>query len=374
MEADKADQQTQPKPEEASSRALAGHHGGEGGLGRVSPAASAKEVLNEAASLLKSLRLPSVKAMRISSLEVHTGGRTLLDGSSGAGKGDDHFEAVAMVKAFAVGDTCAVHCALGILAEIEYCVHWEGTKFELLDPPGCVLDAQLESGCPTVEESLGLEVIKEVERHFIQRRARLAVIRGEGNPGNLPDQRVKERKELREMFPLVPEPFWHESCQAERDVGIFVEGIFPGIVINDGIYEKLNKSREGPERFGFKGSDEYLQKRVEEDTLLWLRQYYLFHRAKKASSEKVLYLKEQPEDPERYLDGEVIAKQRYPSYCAFPEWTWMKEENDFIEVSFDQGRTGHPKRKPTTLGTNIYELQQLHGLRGPGTSPERGDA
>ena len=50
----------------------------------------------------------------------------------------------------------------------------------------------------------------------------------------------------------------------------------------------------------------------------------------------------------------------------------MKETNDFIEVHFDQGRTGHIKRKPTTLGTNIYELQHLQGLRGPGSSREGG--
>ena len=81
---------------------------------------------------------------------------------------------------------------LGVLAEIGYCVHWEGTKFELTDPSGCILDTQLENGCPTVSEELGLELIKEVERHFIQCRARLAVLRGEGNPGGLQRSVVKE--------------------------------------------------------------------------------------------------------------------------------------------------------------------------------------
>eukprot|EP00435_Cladocopium_sp_Y103_P055328 s781_g18.t1 len=131
------------------------------------------------------------------------------------------------------------------------------------------------------------------------------------------------------------------------------------------------RSREGPERFGLEGLDESLKKRVEDDTVLWLRQYYVYYRSQKASMEKVLYLKEQPEDPERYLNEEMIAKQRYPSYWAFPEWKWMKEKHGFIEVHFDQGRTGHCKRKPTTLGTNIYDLRQLQELRGPGSSPER---
>ena len=132
------------------------------------------------------------------------------------------------------------------------------------------------------------------------------------------------------------------------------------------------RSREGAERFGLHWLDESLKKRVIGDTILWLRQYYLYHRAKKVSQQKVLYLSEQPEDPENYLEEEMIKKQRYPSYWAFPEWKWMKETNDFIEVHFDQGRTGHIKRKPTTLGTNIYELQHLQGLRGPGSSREGG--
>ena len=44
----------------------------------VAVAQPAKELMMEAASLLKSLRLPSVKSMRISSLEVKSGGRALF--------------------------------------------------------------------------------------------------------------------------------------------------------------------------------------------------------------------------------------------------------------------------------------------------------
>ena len=133
------------------------------------------------------------------------------------------------------------------------------------------------------------------------------------------------------------------------------------------------RSRIGPERFGLKDLDEVLLQRVRDDTVLWLRQYYIYHRAKDARAplqKKTLYLKEQPEDPEKYLSPSAIATQRYPSYWAFPEWHRIKELNGFIEVSFDQGPTGHIKRKPTTLGGNILELQDLHGMRGPGTSRE----
>ena len=45
-----------------------------------------------------------------------------------------------------------------------------------------------------------------------------------------------------------------------------------------------------------------LKQQVEDDTLLWLRQVYLHHRASKAASpEKVVTALEQPDDPEAYL-------------------------------------------------------------------------
>ena len=122
-----------------------------------------------------------MKAMRISSLEVQTGGRTLLDGGAThalrMASDAAEFESANEVQVELAQGTITLRqlpwsrtllsetpvqtiVPLGILAEIGYCVHWEGTKFELLDPHGCVLDTQLESGCPTVDESLGLELIK----------------------------------------------------------------------------------------------------------------------------------------------------------------------------------------------------------------------
>lgn len=94
---------------------------------------------------------------------------------------------------------------LGVLAELGYAIHWEGVRFEMTDPAGCTLDTALENGCPTVTEELGLELIQEVERRFAHQRARLAVLRGEGSPGNLDQAQVKDLEELRRMFPEVPE-------------------------------------------------------------------------------------------------------------------------------------------------------------------------
>eukprot|EP00435_Cladocopium_sp_Y103_P052700 s362_g16.t1 len=451
-----------PKKEESESKGSTG--------GTVAPA---QEVLQEAVSLLKSLRLPapSVRAMRISLLEVHSGGRALLDG------GATHaLRTAASLREWESGTEVRVELAqghttlrqlpwsgtllssspvqcivpLGVLAEIGYAIRWEGTVFELLDPVGCVVDSKLEGSCPTVSEELGLELIKEVEKYHLEKRARLAVLRGEGNIGELPSEEVKSLEELKMMFPEVPEHLLIRVLPSQKAAGAYREGDLPWnrrqrkrlrrahqVVVHlfSGKDEKFWKkeletqnravlcvdteldsrqnllrddvmmflleladggntaawlggppcrtmsrlryrqpgppplrAREGPERFGLRDLEEAMRRRVEDDTVLWLRQYYLYHRAKKASTNKVLYLSEQPEDPERYLDPITIAKQRYPSYWAFPEWEWMKQENDFIEVHFDQGPTGHETRKPTTLGTNIYELQSLDGLRGYGTS------
>ena len=468
------------KPEDTSkgvcSDAPASHPGGEGDLGRAAPAVAAhQELLQEATTLLKTLRGPALRAIKLNSLEVQEEGKTLLDGGAThalrtASDLEEWKAAVEVRVELAQGSVTLRQLPwsktllslapvqsivpLGILAEIGYAIRWEGTTFELTDPSGCILDTELDGACPTVSETLGLELIKEVERHFIQKRARLAVLRGEGNPGNLTAEHVKELEEIRMMFPLIPEEIlvrvlprrdgrdqWREGDlpwnrhrrRRLRKASQVIIHLFSGKdenfwrkelenqhravlcldmeldqrqnLLRDDIMEFLMeladsgravawlggppcrtmsrlryrqpgppplRSREGAERFGLHGLDESLKKRVIDDTILWLRQYYLYHRAKKVSQQKVLYLSEQPEDPENYLEEEMIKKQRYPSYWAFPEWKWMKETNDFIEVHFDQGRTGHIKRKPTTLGTNIYELQHLQGLRGPGSSREGG--
>eukprot|EP00435_Cladocopium_sp_Y103_P033610 s2015_g8.t1 len=444
---EKTSEEAEPsKKEESESKGPTG--------GTVAPA---QEVLQEAVSLLKSLRLPapSVRAMRISSLEVHSGGRALLDGGAThalrTAVNLREWESGTEVRVeLAQGHTTLrqlpwtgtllssspVQCIvpLGVLAEIGYAIRWEGTVFELVDPAGCVVDSKLEGSCPTVSEELGLELIKEVEKYHLERRARLAVLRGEGNIGELPSEEVKNLEELRMMFPEVPEhlladssaagqrkrlrrahqvvvhlfsgkdeKFWKRELETQNRAVLCVDTELDSRqnLLRDDVMEFLLeladsgntaawlggtpcrtmsrlryrqpgppplRAREGPERFGLKDLEEAMRRRVEDDAVLWLRHYSLYHRAKKASIRKVLYLSEQPEDPERYLDPITIAKQRYPSYWAFPEWEWMKQENDFIEVHFDQGPTGHETRKPTTLGTNIYELQSLNGLRGYGTS------
>ena len=106
----------------------------------------------------------------------------------------------------------------------------------------------------------------------------------------------------------------------------------------------------GHQRFGLDGLDDNLKALVEKDTLLWLRHYYLFHRS---NSRRVIYLSEQPGDPEHYIKDEIKKEGgQIPTRWSFP--------------------LGHPKRKPTTLETNLYQHRELHNLRGPGTMKDIG--
>ena len=467
--ADQPSEQSTKDEESKSSGTGGGHPRVEGDLARV-PAPPVQELMQEAAALLKSLKGCALKTIKVNSLEVQSSGQALLDGGATHAlrttKSMREWEQAVEVRVeLAQGSAVLrqlpwsktllsltpVQCILplGVLAEIGYCVHWEGTTFELTDPSGCILDTQLENGCPTVSEELGLELIGEVERHFVERRARLAILKGEGNIGGLDDSFVEELKELRSMFPEVPVEllaqvlpskrgyregdlpwnrhqrrrfrraqqivvhlfsgkdagFWKRELDTPQRATICVDTELDSRqnLLRDGVMEYLLeladsgrtcawiggppcrtisrlryrqpgppplRSRLGPERFGLNGLNESLLRQVQQDTILWLRHYYLYHRAKKVNTEKTLYLTEQPEDPENYLDESAVQKQRYPSYWAFPEWEWMKKANEFVEIHCDQGPMGHSRRKPTTLGTNLYGLQQLQGLRGAGSTPE----
>ena len=125
------------------------------------------------------------------------------------------------------------------------------------------------------------------------------------------------------------------------------------------------REREGPGRFGLPNLDPVLRQQVEDDTLLWLRQIYLHHRASRAAQpRKVVTALEQPDDPEAYLgeakrgagevggeDTEMAEKQkemsghpRYPTYWSWPEWQKIKDLWGLFEVRFDQGPMGHTRR------------------------------
>ena len=85
-----------------------------------------------------------------------------------------------------------------------YEAYWEKDRFTLTDPSGALLDVMVEGMCPTVDEGLGRELIKEIERSMVRERARLAVLKGDGGRGELEVEEVHHLRELRELFPEVP--------------------------------------------------------------------------------------------------------------------------------------------------------------------------
>ena len=60
------------------------------------------------------------------------------------------------------------------------------------------------------------------------------------------------------------------------------------------------RSRTGPERFGLTGLTDGQRELAVSDAVLWFRQLWLFTLAQEARNEKVMFLKENPRDPEEY--------------------------------------------------------------------------
>ena len=57
-----------------------------------------------------------------------------------------------------------------------------------------------------------------------------------------------------------------------------------------------------------------------------------------------------------------------PSFFNFKEVQQFVGKEGLIYFAFDQGQTGHRRRKPTGIVTNLPEMSQLAGLRGGGVT------
>ena len=185
-----------------------------------------KGLLNEATTLLKSLRpAPSVKASRLSSLEVREGGRALLDGGAThclrkAASEEEWLRAQEVNVELAAGtavlrllpwtrtlltqEDVQVIVPLGVLISLGYEAVWEKARFELTDPTGLVLDTKVENSCPTIDEALAHELIQEIERSMVRERARFAHLAGEDIGLEVDPEEAGHLTELKNLFPQVP--------------------------------------------------------------------------------------------------------------------------------------------------------------------------
>ena len=192
-------------------------------------------LLREAAGLLKSLRAPSVKAVQLQESGINLsqlGGRdkrALLDGGAThclrTAVSEEEWQAAEEVEvALAIGsatlrqipssktiltrDLVQPIVPLGVLAEIGFSVVWEGQSFQIKDRGGHALSTRLDAGCPTVEEKVGLDLIRVIEKQIRSQHTRLALLRGEEvNPRDreeLGKSVVGWINALKETFPEVP--------------------------------------------------------------------------------------------------------------------------------------------------------------------------
>ena len=128
---------------------------------------------------------------------------------------------------------------------------------------------------------------------------------------------------------------------------------------------RVLRDRSGPGRFGtlLRELSRSEQRITDDHTVMYLRMFLLHHMAHAASAEGVLFVLENPQDPEEYLkDG-----GNHASLWAWQEIGFLEEEKGMFRATFSQGSLGHPAAKPTTILVNDWGLfQELHGLHGVG--------
>ena len=97
------------------------------------------------------------------------------------------------------------------------------------------------------------------------------------------------------------------------------------------------------------------------DTALVLKMAALYETMEESQPGANGFLLEHPEDPCAYL-GEQESREM-PSVWEWPELKAFAEKFNMKTVSFDQGKCGHSRRKPTNLLTNLPGMDELQGLR-----------
>ena len=125
--------------------------------------------------------------------------------------------------------------------------------------------------------------------------------------------------------------------------------------------------RSEEEPYGKKGLTLYEREMVYGDAVLWLRMLTLHVVAQASSESKVMFVKEQPQDPGEYRED---GNPDYVSVWRFQEWKTFAQKYGMNLIRCDQGALGHRRRKPTALGVNVPYLNHLDGVSGAGTGEE----
>ena len=421
-------------------------------------------LVSDAATLLKSLSVkdtqPSLKVVRLRSVEVGSNQMALLDGGAThilrMARDDQEYECAVPVRVeLASGVTMLrqiketgtlltreptqMIIPLGRLISLGYRVDWKKEGFKLKDPDGSEIPTCVEDACPLVDHEIAEELVKQLEEFQLEHAIRVKFLRGDPGEG-LSSEVIEQLKDLKNLFPDAPDHIlarllprrrwrgedlpWNRRMRRKwRDSRSLILHLFSGpkegwwkqelehsgrsmICVDTVLHEDQNllrdsvfdyigelcdggsidamllgppcrtlsrmrynggggppplRSRYGEERFGFKNLDEFWRNRVIDDSVLWMRSLWLMVRAKRARLRPVLFVKEQPQDPNTYLPPEKQGD--FPCYFEFPEWKSVESLIDLKLLNFDQGRLGHVRQKPTTLATNVKSLDYLDELR-----------
>ena len=124
------------------------------------------------------------------------------------------------------------------------------------------------------------------------------------------------------------------------------------------------RQREGNDRFGVVGLMPGEIEKVDADTTLWIKNLWWMVQAQRKRRDVRLLL-EQPRDPEEWLQKTADGKPA-PSFLAWKETEVVRQMLKLKTVTMEQGALGHTTRKPTTVLTNMGEVQKMHGLKFAG--------
>ena len=131
----------------------------------------------------------------------------------------------------------------------------------------------------------------------------------------------------------------------------------------------------GHERWGISQLSEQETQLTNHDSALVLKQAGLWKMCQQSPKRRFTtgFLLESPQDPATYMD--TPEGQESPSFFEWPQLQQLLEEDENMRmVCFDQGATGHCRRKPTGLLTNLPMMEQLEHCKGGGaTDPIGGE-
>ena len=205
-----------------------------GGAPAATPATT--ELLAEATQLLKSLRMPNMKVMRLSNLEPHaqmvlldsgathglrpavseeewqSGGRTqvmLADGVTESLRLKPGTK-VLLSDPLLRPENASWIVPMGCLNELNYKLVWKDHMCHLYTKAGEKIEVELHNGCPYVAHEFGAKLLTVLEQHQIQQELKKMTLKsiltkGSAGLGNNMSIEMAMLVKLKEVMPTLPE-------------------------------------------------------------------------------------------------------------------------------------------------------------------------